>query len=695
MSDDPYKYFRIEARELVDSLTHGRPRPGEGTGRPGPGRRGCCGLPHTLKGAARVVKQTGIADPATPSRTSSPTRADSSRKRCRRTASRQLLAADRRDRGRPCRSDADCLDGGDSPGAGGSDRGRRRAGPRAEEQFETVRVDVAGHGRAAADRIGAVVQVLSGLSRQAGEIQQVAQTRGQTAPRRGSQPACGGGRPLVRRESRTWSSRSVSASRGLSANATRADRRHPRLYEQAAAMRLVPAASLFAAAGADRFAMRPMAWARTWRSRPPAANATRRPRRSALLRHALVQLVRNAVAHGIEAPAERQGGRQAGRRAACRCRCSAAATRPCSRAATTATGSTWTRCGRSSSARRLATAEQARDARRAAADGPAVPRRHHDRVGVSQLSGRGIGLDVVREASAALNGTVNAWSEPGTRHPYRDFGAGHVESQGVLQVDAAGGRLPIPLRGREAHGSADGSPTSPVAGRREHPRRRPGACDSCRLAASASARRRSRAPPRSRRWCSRPARSTAAIGVDRVLRHEQVVVRSMPAILGPTPMRGRGVPRQRGRPADWCLTRGTRPGGPSGSPPAGPRRAAATPARAGHRRLADHAHAGAGDPGDGRLRGGYGLVRRGGAREGQAAALRRVHRGRRDARHGRLRVHPDCRRRTRPAGRCPSILVTSRDSPEDRASGDRRRGEGLHRQERVRRGRCCCGPFAS
>jgi two-component system chemotaxis sensor kinase CheA len=62
MADDPYKYFRIEARELVESLGKGvlelekDPTP-DVVGR-------ILRHAHTLKGAARVVRQTGIADRA-------------------------------------------------------------------------------------------------------------------------------------------------------------------------------------------------------------------------------------------------------------------------------------------------------------------------------------------------------------------------------------------------------------------------------------------------------------------------------------------------------------------------------------------------------------------------------------------------------------------------------------------------------
>src|ERR1044071_7515178 len=63
MVKDPYKYFRIEARELLDGLTQGvlaregGPPPLAAVGRL---RRHA----HTLKGAARVVKQPRIAEAA-------------------------------------------------------------------------------------------------------------------------------------------------------------------------------------------------------------------------------------------------------------------------------------------------------------------------------------------------------------------------------------------------------------------------------------------------------------------------------------------------------------------------------------------------------------------------------------------------------------------------------------------------------
>jgi two-component system chemotaxis sensor kinase CheA len=63
MPKDAYKYFRIEARELLDEL-------GQGVLALERGASARDGVPpllrlaHTLKGAARVVRQAGIADAA-------------------------------------------------------------------------------------------------------------------------------------------------------------------------------------------------------------------------------------------------------------------------------------------------------------------------------------------------------------------------------------------------------------------------------------------------------------------------------------------------------------------------------------------------------------------------------------------------------------------------------------------------------
>lgn len=61
MTKDPYKYFRVEARELIDGLMQGSLQLEKGAVAPELIAR-MLRLAHTLKGAARVVKQPGIAE---------------------------------------------------------------------------------------------------------------------------------------------------------------------------------------------------------------------------------------------------------------------------------------------------------------------------------------------------------------------------------------------------------------------------------------------------------------------------------------------------------------------------------------------------------------------------------------------------------------------------------------------------------
>src|SRR5688572_30521619 len=63
MAQDPYKYFRIEARELLDQMGKGVLALEKGPIDLDLVAR-LLRYAHTLKGAARVVKQRGIADRA-------------------------------------------------------------------------------------------------------------------------------------------------------------------------------------------------------------------------------------------------------------------------------------------------------------------------------------------------------------------------------------------------------------------------------------------------------------------------------------------------------------------------------------------------------------------------------------------------------------------------------------------------------
>ena len=63
MAKDPYQYFRIEARELIEQLGQGAFELERG-GAPSSVVPRLLRVAHTLKGAARVVKQTDIANHA-------------------------------------------------------------------------------------------------------------------------------------------------------------------------------------------------------------------------------------------------------------------------------------------------------------------------------------------------------------------------------------------------------------------------------------------------------------------------------------------------------------------------------------------------------------------------------------------------------------------------------------------------------
>src|SRR5882672_8198652 len=58
---DPYRYFRIEAGEILEQLQKGLLELEKGAS-PAQVVSSLLRLAHTLKGAARVVKQPGIAD---------------------------------------------------------------------------------------------------------------------------------------------------------------------------------------------------------------------------------------------------------------------------------------------------------------------------------------------------------------------------------------------------------------------------------------------------------------------------------------------------------------------------------------------------------------------------------------------------------------------------------------------------------
>jgi len=526
MSGDPYRYFRTEARDLIDGLMHGVLELEKGQG----GSELVSRLlreAHTLKGAARVVRQVRMAESS--------------------HAIEEVLAALRDTPGRPPADRAKALlalidslsadltaltppPPEPTPRTGEGNTPPAAPAEATEERLEAIRVDVQDIDRLLRT-ISELRAALAGLSRQARGVQEVAKLAAALQRERRASRAAGPAGIDPRRIDELGES-VRAASRALSAIADRSDHHIRDLSEQAAAMRLVPAASLFPVL--ERTARDAALAAGKEVTLEGTGGAVRLDAHSlGVLRHALVQLVRNAVTHGIESPADREA---AGKPAMGRVRVHVQrrgdqAVFSCG---DDGRGIDVDKVRQAVVSRGLATGEQAKKLTPPQLTSLLFRGGITTAAGVSQLSGRGIGLDLVRQAAATLNGTVNAWSEPAGGTRIEVSVPVHVESQDVVHVRAGPFDFAIPLHAvkrtvRVASSdvaiSPDGEsilddgrslrfvPLSRIIG--TAPGQRTRAVSALVLEAGGSA---------------------AAIGVDRVLGTSRVVVRSMPPILGPTPL---------------------------------------------------------------------------------------------------------------------------------------------------------------
>ena len=122
-------------------------------------------------------------------------------------------------------------------------------------------------------------------------------------------------------------------------------------------------------------------------------------------------LLRNAIAHGIETPAERVRARQArDRRDLASTRCSAA-TRSCSPSPTTAAGSTSRASARRRS--RRGCSRPTSSCPRRSSPSSSSSRASPPPTEVSQIAGRGVGMDVVKNEITSLGGRVEIASTAG------------------------------------------------------------------------------------------------------------------------------------------------------------------------------------------------------------------------------------------------------------------------------------------
>jgi two-component system chemotaxis sensor kinase CheA len=508
---DPYRYFRIEAREILDGLTQGALALEKGATKELVGQ--LLRLAHTLKGAARIVRQTAISELCHGIEDRLASHRDGQTPVPREVVTSLLAAVD------AIAARLQAL--APSPAA---------AAPQpalaVEEPLETVRVE----SKELDDLLHLATEAtvgLGALGRQVSAIDRALRLVAALERRHGG--------PVLDELQTTLRQLRDGCDVGLDAAA----RKLGRLREQTAELRLVQASAVFA--GLERCA-RDAAEAVHRRIEFTAAGGEHRLDAQVLrpVREALVQIVRNAVAHGIEPAATRaaQGKPAAGRVELLVERHGHRTTFTCR-----------------DDGQGLDVDAIRRVAQRSGAVAPgeaaqldldhAIDLVLHGGVSttttVSEVAGRGIGLDVVRDTARRLRGQVRIASAPGRGTTVTLDVPNDVESLQTLDVEAGGQVVSIPFGAvRETLRVDDGDiATAPggasiVVGGASIPYR-----PLAELLDPRSARRR---PARRVSVVVLQERGRlAAIGVDRLLRTGHVVSRPLPALLRHDQSGGSGI----------------------------------------------------------------------------------------------------------------------------------------------------------
>lgn len=437
MADDPLRYFRVEAKELAEQLQKGVLELEQGGGAQAMQRM--LRAAHTLKGAARVVKQREIADLA--------------------HALEDALAPYRQ---APNNLEPDVISSllervdaiddrasrlAPAPAPSAASRAADPAPERpsaAQEPFRTVHADV--------DEMDALIESIAEAHVQLGSVRRsftdIERARGlsellcdQLAAHQ--RELRGGGSGLRVGYAVAEELRGVLArvDRTLALSIDHAERELAQVQGAARGLRLLPVSELFATC--ER-AVRDAAQALGKQVRVETEGGNVRLEADALLllQGALIQLSRNAVAHGIERPAERiAAGKPAhgtirfeikrrGDRVACTCRDDGRGVD--------------LEAVRDAAARRglLSPHDQpsASQLVEILLDGGITTARH-----VTEVSGRGVGLDVVREAIRQLSGEVSMGTEPGRGSWFELIVPMSLASFAALRVRAGDVVAAIPL----------------------------------------------------------------------------------------------------------------------------------------------------------------------------------------------------------------------------------------------------------
>jgi two-component system, chemotaxis family, sensor kinase CheA len=398
---DPYKYFRVEARELVEQLGQGMLELEKGTSAELVAR--LLRLAHTLKGAARVVKAREIAEHA--------------------HALEDGLAPLRDGQGAVSRDQVDSalalIDAmgkrlaelGQPPPA---EAGPAPARPAVEEHPRTVRADVE-EMDALLEGIAETYNEIVGLRRGVAKLERartlIELLADQLSARRGG-AEFDGGQQQRRAASLVEELRGLFAGglRGVASGVERVERELSQVRDSAEQLRLAPAGALF---GTLERAARDAAEASGKRVQFSAGGGELRLEADLLssIQGALIQVVKNAVAHGIELPAAREaaGKPRAGKVSVQIARRGRNVSFRCSDDGKgidlDAVIENAIRKG--ASAHELSRLDQKQLLQLLIRGGMSSS------ASVTAVAGRGIGLDIVRETVKRLGGEVRVGAEPG------------------------------------------------------------------------------------------------------------------------------------------------------------------------------------------------------------------------------------------------------------------------------------------
>jgi two-component system chemotaxis sensor kinase CheA len=434
MAKDPYKYFRVEARELLDGLAQGILQLEKGPCVPEVVAR-LLRLAHTLKGAARVVKQPGIAELA--------------------HAVEGILTT-HREEGQPLSMDQgsellgllDAITSRFSALEPASDVAvAGPAPPQAEEPLETLRVEIR--------EMDSLLRTVTEIGVQFGAVQKrlgaADHLRDLTSllvdllAARHAENGAGASAGTLRARSLAEELRSSldHFQRSLAVDLERVNRELAGIRDVAHRLRLIPAQTVFPSLERS---VRDAAQTLGKRVAFEASGGEVRLDANVLasLRDALMHVVRNAVAHGVETEAERIAlGKsptgqvrldveQRGGRVAFVCR-------------DDGRGIDVEAVRRAAVARGLVPASEAKSLpadKVIALLGAGGLTTSND---ITELSGRGIGLDVVRATTSRLKGEMSIRSEPGRGATVEVRVPISIASLHGLIVEAAGALAAIPL----------------------------------------------------------------------------------------------------------------------------------------------------------------------------------------------------------------------------------------------------------